>query len=444
MKRLPLEGVRVLDATLVWAGPYATQILADWGAEVIRVESISHIPAVTRVVTNDPYDTSLDGGWWLSYPNRDPGEMPWNRLAYFNVHARNKLSMTVDLTEPEGLRIFKRLIEISDVFIENNVPQTTEKLGLTYEELRRVRGDIIVVRMPGFGLSGPYKNYRMYGNHAENLVGHAYIRGYTDDNLSDELTTFVSDALGGLNGAVAALLALRHRRRARKGQLVEVPQAEAMTCYLPEPILDYLMNRRIHSTLGNRHRSMAPHGCYPCKGQDRWVVISVSSDDEWQALVDALGNPAWSREPKFSTVLSRHKHQDELGRLISEWTCQRDPYEVMHIFQHHGVTAGPVMDDHDAYSDPHVRAREFFNSVTHADCGTNLYPGLMWKQSNHPNRIRIPPCRLGEHNEYVYKGLLGVSKGKYEHLKREGHIGTSYTSVSRPASKERGWTEYES
>lgn len=429
MKKLPLEGIRVLDITLVWAGPFATQVLADWGAEVIRVESIQHIPRSTRIGPADPF-VSSKGDWWTAYPNRDPGDSPWNRWNLFNLHARNKKSVTIDLRTEEGREIFMRLVQVSDVFLENNVPETIEKLGLTYEELRKVKTDIIMVRMPGFGLDGPYKNYRMFGNHAEAAVGHINIRGYADRNLTDDLTTVISDALGGLNAAVAALMALRHRRRTGKGQLVELSQSEGLASYLPHSILDYTMNRRVHKAMGNRHHSMAPHGCYPCRGEDRWVTIAVSSDEEWKQLCQAMDYPALADDPRYSTILSRYRNQDELDQLISQWTKQRDSYEVMELLQRHGVASGPVIDDKDAFSDPHIKAREFFKEITHAECGTHLYPGFMWKSSRHDNEVRIPPCRLGEHNEYVYKELLGYSQEQYERLEREGRIGTGYVAFA--------------
>ncbi len=427
MARLPLEGVRILDITQIWAGPYTTQLLADWGAEVIRVESIQITPIFTRVYSRERIPPE-PGVWWLAHPDWELGERRWNRYALFNVHARNKLSMTLDLTRPEGTDIFNRLLRISDVFLENNTPTTIEKLGLTYEALRQQKEDIIVVRMPGFGLNGPYKNYRMMGNHAEALVGHTWVKGYADADPSMVGSTTVGDGVSGLYAAFATMMALRHRRRTGKGQLVELSQTEAMASFLPQQLLDYTMNGRVWRALGNRDPSMVPHDCYPCKGEDRWVVITIGSDGEWEALVQALGGPSWARDPEFSTVLGRYRNQDQLYQNISQWTRLYDPYEVMKTLQRHGVPAGPVIDDRDAFWDQEYKERAFFQEITHADCGTHLYPGIMWKASGHPNRVRTPPCRLGEHNEYVYKELLGFAHEEYARLEKEGHIGTAYLS----------------
>ena len=425
MPRLPLEGVRVLDITQIWAGPYATQLLADWGAEVIRVESTQIAPIFSRVFTLERVPPT-PGVFWLAHPDWELGQRHWNRFALFNVHARNKLSATMDLTRPDGREVFDRLLRISDVFIENNTPSTIDKLGLSYDAVRKQKQDIIMVRMPGFGLGGPYQSYRAMGNHAEALVGHTWIKGYTDSDPSLLSRTTIGDGVSGLYAALATMMALRFRRRTGKGQLIEQAQVEAMASFLPQQIVDYTMNRRVERALGNRDHSMAPHDCFPCKGENEWVIITIGDDEEWESFVRALGNPSWATDPRFATVIGRYECQDELYALISQWTRAQDPYQVTELLQAHGVTAGPVIHDKDAFSDPQYQARGFFQELTHEDCGTHLYPGIMWKASGHPNRIRRPPCRLGEHNEYVYRELLGYTAEEYSRMETEGHIGTAY------------------
>ncbi|MFQ5872354.1 MAG: CaiB/BaiF CoA transferase family protein [Dehalococcoidia bacterium] len=430
MSGLPLEGVRVLDLTVVWAGPYCCQLLADWGAEVIRVESIQTMAPATRGLVVWPSRQQLD--WSLNagfgYAGRYPKERPWDKGPFFNSHARNKLSMTVDLRTPEGLDIFKRLVRVSDLFIENNVPQTIEKLGVTYEELRNVREDLIVVRMPGFGLNGPYKNYRTWGAHGEGVAGHSWVKGYPDADPSGRAEVYASDSAAGLNAALSALMALRHRNRTGEGQLIEVSLCENFIPYLGEAIMDYTLNGRVQGTPGNRHTSMAPHGCYPCKGEDRWVVIAVGSDEEWRGLYRAMGNPEWAEDKKFSTVLGRWHHQDELDRHISRWTSGLDHYEIMCRLQEEGVAAGPVLDERDAHNDPHFEARGVFQELADPECGTHRHVGCMWKMSEAPNRLRRPPCHLGADNEYVYKELLGLNSEEYARLEEEGHIGVEPAS----------------
>ncbi len=417
-----------MDLTVVWAGPHATQLLADWGAEVVRVESTQVIQPNTRGrLVNVPRDLAgRNSGWSNAYPDGEPGERHWNRFAIFQSHARNKLSMTVDLRRPEGVEIFHRLLQVSDVFIENNVPETIEKLGLTYQELIKERPDLIMLRMPAYGLDGPYKNYRSFGTQLECTAGHTWLRGYADMDPSHLDDVYMGDAAGGVSGAFAVMLALRHRRRTGKGQLIELPQAENFLPYLGETILDYTMNGRIQGPLGNRHRFMAPHGVYRCQGEDRWVTIAVGSDEEWRGLCRAMGDPEWCHESRFATGLGRWKQQELLDGYIASWTGERSGEETMGVLQAHGVAAGAVLDDRDIYQDPHMQAQEYFQELVHEDAGTHSYPGLMWTAKNTPNRLRTPPCRLGEHNEYVYKKLLAVSGEDYTELERAGHIGTGF------------------
>ena len=425
MAHLPLEGIRVLDITQIWAGPYTTQLLADWGAEVIRIESTQIAPISTRVWSLERIDPP-PGLWWLGYPDGELGENRANRWALFNVHARNKQSVTMDLTRPEGRAVLDNLLQISDVLVENNTPTTLAKLEIDYESVRKQRPDIIMVRMPGFGLDGPYTNYRSMGNHGEAVSGHTWLRNYTDTDFSEISTTTVGDGVAGLYAAFAAMSALRVRRRTGKGCLIELAQCESMASFMPRQILGYAVNRRIPTAIGNRHWSLAPHDCFPCKGEDQWVTIAIGTDDEWEAFVRALGSPEWAADRRFATVTGRYNNQDEISDHITRWTLEREPYEIATLLQSHGVAAGPVIYNEDAFSDPQYKARGFFETVTQEDCGTHLHPGIMWKASGHPNEIRMPPCQLGEHNPYIYSDLLGYGEDDYARMETEGHIGTSY------------------
>lgn len=429
MARLPLEGIRIADLTVVWAGPFATQFLADWGAEVIRVESLQHWQQLTRgPIARPPKELMAKEQivpWVGGYVDRDPGERPWNRHPYFNAHARNKLCMTVDLTKPKGKDIFKRLVEVSDIVFENNSPEVTEKWGFTYEELVKIKPDIIVVNMPCLGLSGPYKYYRMRGFELECLCGHTLLRGYPGLDPTTIADVYHCDAASGACAALATVMALRHRRKTGRGQHIEIPQAETLIPQLGQAIMDYTLNRRVQQTMGNRDPS-AIQGCYRCKGEENWVNITISSDEEWQGFCRAMGNPQWTKEERFGDALSRYQNHDELDKLIEEWTRQHDHYAIMFMLQKEGVPAGAVMSSRDCFNDPHLKERGFFEPLTQVDCGTHLYPGLAWKASKTQNRLRLPPVRLGEHNEYVYKQVIGVSDAAYEELEKEGHIGMDY------------------
>ena len=427
MPGLPLEGIRVLDMTVVWAGTYATMFLADLGAEVIRVESIKTLAPMSRGLTAHPSEATLRAlpRLWGALPGNVPGARPWNRCPVFNAHARNKLSMTVDLLRPEGVDVLKSLAKISDVFIENNVTESMDKLGISYGMLTEQNPDIIMLRMPAYGNTGPYRNYRALGVHLEGVIGHSLLRGYADMDPSGNTPVYMADAAAGAQGAFAVMAALHHRRRTGKGQLVELAQAENALPFLGQAFMDFSMNGRNPTTMGNRH-PYAIQGCYPCKGDDRWVCISIFDDGQWKALCASMGDPAWSREKRFVDQTGRYEHHDEIDRHIGTWTSRLENYELMHLLQGVGVAAGPVMDQRDAYDDPHLNEREMFEEVHQEDTGTHRYPGPPFKMSETPVKIRRGPVRLGEDNEYVYKSLLGLSDNEYDRLEREGHIGMDY------------------
>ena len=427
MTKLPLEGVRILDITVVWAGPYCTALLADLGAEVIRVESLNFFVPITRGVTARPTEDYLKGLGPSAggLPGRVPGARPWNRSSVFNGHARNKRSMTVDILKPEGMEVFKRLVGVSDVFVENNPTETMDKLGISYEMLKKQKSDIVMLRMPAYGNTGAYKNYRAHGTHIEGVTGHSLLRGYPDMDPSANSPVLMSDAAAGAQGAFAVLAALHYRRRTGQGQLIELSQAENAMSLLGESLLDYSMNGRIAATIGTRH-PYAIQGCYPCLGDDRWVSITIYGDDDWEAFCQALGAPVWCRDERFNTAAGRHRHHDELDRHISLWTSQHGHFQVMHLLQEAGVAAGPVMDQKDAYNDPHLDQRGFFQEAYQEDTGTHRYPGAPFKLSDMDIGIRRGPVRLGEDNEYVYKTLLNYSDEEYSQLEADGHIGMDY------------------
>ena len=428
MPRLPLEGVRVVQFANAWAGPGAAMVLGDFGAEVIRVETVNFWPSWARGMRARPSkemissQTPYSGG----YPNREPGEHPWNVSPIFVGQARNKLSMTVrDLREPRSREIFLKLIKVSDVFIENNQPETLDKLGIGYEVLKEVKPDLIVVRISAFGLTGPWSSYRTHGQQLDAISGHLSLRGYADMGPNGASDLPLTDYTGAAFGALAAMLALYYRHKTGKGQLIDLGQAETLPLCLGEAMMDYLLNQRVRTRIGNRDiHGAAPCGCYRCQGEDNWVNITVTSEKEWQGFKKALGNPTWVEEEQFSNPYNRRENQDALDKLVEAWTVQHDKYDVMHLLQKKGVPAGPVMNSADSYSDPHLKARGFFEKVTHEDAGTHLYPGMAWKLSKTPLSIRRPPMRLGEHNEYVYKHILGVSDEEYAELVEQGEIGT--------------------
>lgn len=428
MSKLPLEGIRVIDMTVIWVGPYATQLLGDWGAEIIRVESLNNSMARSAggpVRPNPEVVRTASAGF--GYPDREVGDRPWNRSAFINAHTRNKLSMTVDLTRPDGKEAFHRLVEKSDMLIENNVPETMEKLGVTWEELSKINPRLIMVKMPAFGLDGPWKNYRTFGSHMEAIAGHLLLRSYPGGDPGEISDVFPADA-GGAGAGYAALVGLFHRKKTGEGQLIEFATAENFVPYIGEYVMDYTMNERVHQNLGNTDRTMVPHNVYPCEGEDRWIAIACRSDAEWDALRGVMGNPEWSNDEKFSDALSRYKNRDEIDEHIAAWSRDKIDRTIMEQLQAVGVPAGFVANEKDSYDDPHLNDRGFFEPVDHPEVGNYLHPGIQWKMTNTPNNIRSHPPMLGQHNEYVYKEILGYSDAEYKHFEDSGHAGMDYDS----------------
>jgi len=429
MSKLPLDGIRIVELTQIYAGPYASTLLADWGAELIRLETIQGIVGTTRgIYLKVPKElieqTKLSGtAGGAIFPNWDPGQRPWNRSVSMTSTGRNKLRMTLDLLRPEGLDILGKLFAKTDVFIENNVPETIEKLQISYEWLKEINPEIIMIRMPAFGLNGPYKNYRCLGLHVDGVSGHSYNKGYVDEEPSRRGETVAADAAAGASAAFAAFTALWNRRKTGKGQLIELPLAENFIPFMSESIIDFNMNKRIRSTIGNRDRRIAPHGVYPCKGDDKWMTIAVGNDNQWKALCEIIGNKALINDPRFKDVRSRLKNQDELDNIVSSWTVKQDHLKVFHKLQKVGIPSGPVLDELEALEDPHLVNRGYYETLENSELPKLQYPGPLWRMSKTPNHHKSAPPLLGEHNEYIYKEVLGMSNAEYKRLEDAGHIG---------------------
>lgn len=413
MMKKALEGIRVLDMGMFMAGPVTGLLLADMGAQVIKVESARR-PDPLRVV-----------GRGL-FPEGNPGERPWNRSGMINERNRNKYGITLDLTTPQGQDLFKRLVRISDIVSENFAFGVMAKFGLDYPELAKVNPQIIMISISSQGLTGPEKHYRSFGNTLEHLSGLAYITGYTDE-LPKFSSNAYPDTLAGVLSPGLLLAALRYRRRTGHGLHLDLSQREQATAVMGDVLMDYFLNGRIPTTMGNRHPSNAPQGCYPCRGEDRWVTITVTSDEEWQRLCRVMGRPELAWEARFADVLSRGKNQDELDNLIKEWTLPRDHYEVMHLLQKEGIASGAVLDVAEVYRDPHLEARGFFEEATHPEAGTHRLKGRPLKLSKTPGSTRMPAPCLGQHNRFVFGEILGLSNVEIEELEGKGILSDTPT-----------------
>lgn len=427
---LPLHGVRVLDLTVVWAGPYCTMFLADLGADVVKIDNPWVFPTNTRGAFVRPNREQMERVAWLNaYPDDEPGERPWNRVALFNAHSRGKRSVTVDLRADEGREAFLRLIEQSDILVENNSVGVIDKLGIGWDVLHARNPRLILLRMPAVGLEGPQADYLGFGTHFEAWCGLTAIRGYATDDPADHAATtrpvYHMDPASGAAGAFAAMLALRRRERSGVGELVELAQVENMVNHIGEYLVDAARTGRTHGPLGNRHPTRAPQGCYPCLGEDRWAVLSVGHDEEWAGLVRAMGAPDWAADERFASPAGRRAHHDELDTAIGAWTAEIDRFAVFERCQAEGVPAAPVLDEADCFHDQHLRTRGFFRPNGSVEAGTHDYPGHLWHWDG-PDLAWGAISRMGVDNRDIWQGVVGMSDAEYDAFDAAGNIALGY------------------
>jgi len=404
-----LKDIRVLDLGTYFAGPNCAWHLATMGAEVIKIESCRH-PDPLRIAAREVY------------PGGEPGERPWNRSGMINERNRNKYGITLDLTASRGKEIFLRLIKISDVVVENFQAGVMKRLGMDYPVLAEANPKIILLSLSSQGLTGPEKDYRSFGPTLEQTSGLLSITGYPGEPPYISSLAF-PDLVAGTLGPGLILAALRHVRRAGKGVHIDLSQRESATNVIGEVIMDYVMNQRLWEPMGNRHPFMTPHGCYRCKGEDSWVTIAVSSDEEWRQLCGIMARTELAEDSRFLNALARHKHQEKLDKIIEEWTRGQDHYDIQAKLQEVGIAAGAVLDTRELFDDPHLGERQFFEKVTHPEAGTSLHPGTPIRLSKMPEGTHMPAPCLGEHNTYIYNKLLGLSDAEIAELEGEGLIG---------------------
>lgn len=402
MKRNALEGVRVLDFTQVWAGPYCTMLMALYGAEVIKVESEKR-PDHSRL-----FSVTLA----LKYEGRDESPL-------YNTLNLNKLDITLNLTHPKAADLARQIAKISDVVVENFRPGVMARLGLDYESLSGVNPRLIYLSSSSRGGTGPEWDYAGYAPIFAALGGLSHITGYPDGIPSP--ISGRTDLLVGTTALLAILSALIYRTETGKGQYIDLSSSEAITALIGDVFMDYSMNGRDQMRHGNRDAAMAPHNCYRCQGEDKWISIAVSSDREWQALCDAMGKPGWTTDRRFSDAYARKENEVELDRLIGEWTAKLTSSQAIEILQNAGVAATLSMSSEDLFLDEHLRERGAFVDIDHPNMGRQTLIGAPWKLVADQNaRIRRAPL-FGEHNSYVFGELLGLTPQQIEGLVRGSH-----------------------
>ena len=400
MAQLPLAGIRVADFTWVWAGPFCTLQLAHLGAEVIRIETTTR-PCVTRML-----------------PPWAEGEFGINRSGYFNQYNQGKLSLGLDLKQPQAVEIAKQLVAKSDIVCENFAAGVMDRLGLGYEILRQVKPDIIMIALSGYGATGPEREFVSYGPAQVPLSGMSSLTGYAGWPPMHVGISY-GDPTGGLHGAVAVLAALLYRARTGKGQFIDLSQQETSIAVLPEGVMEQTMNGAQPPRHGNRDHAMAPHGVFRCAGEQRWVAVAVRDDEEWGRFAHAIDRPELAGAAEFRTLAARKAHEDELEAVVTEWTSVRSPEDVTERLQSAGIPSFPSFNSKDIAEDPHLNAAGFFVQLEHPEVGVRQHIGIPWRMSGTPCVVQRVAPRLGEHTDYVMSDILGYSAADIDRLKAE-------------------------
>ena len=395
-----LTGLRVTDFTWGIVGTVATKQLALMGAEVIKIES----------------------GKRLDFCRTMPAPMTQenlgvNRAPQFNDSNHNKLSVLIDLSHPKGKDLAKKLISISDVVTENFTPGVMQRLGLDYQAVSECKPDIVMASMSASGSAGPESTYMGYAPLFAAIAGLSDLTGYSDGPPSEVRAS--GDQINAFHAVVAILAALIHRQRTGKGQYIDYSSVEGLVCCIGESIMHYTMNGEVPTRNGNRDDIMAPHGCYLCKGNDAWISIAISTEEEWQALCNAMRNPTWTTDKKFIGVKNRWDNQEELDTLVNKWTKDYTPHEAMQLLKGTGVAAFPSYSAKDVFEDRHLEERKAFKVVDHPEDGARFIIAPPWKLTVTPPDITRHSPLLGQDNEYVFREILKLPREEIDKLIEE-------------------------
>ncbi len=398
----PLDGVRVLDFTWAWAGPFSTLQLAHLGAEVIRLETAKR-PCVTRAIP--------------PFADNQPGP---NRAGYFNQYNQGKRSVTLDIRSPAGGEIVKRLVKRSDVVVENFAGGVIGRMGFGYEALRAIKPDILMLSISGYGQTGPYSGYIGYGPPAGALSGFFSTSGYPGLPPS-EIGISYADPNAGVWAANLILAALLHREATGEGQYIDLSQWEAALVMMGEGLIEHAMTGRTPERIGDHDPQMAPHNTYKALGdQEKWVGISVGSEEEWRALCEVMGQKGLADDPRFRTVALRKENEAALDEIITSWTSTRDRWETTRALQRAGVAAYPPLSNKDLAENEHLRERGFLVALEHAEVGKRIHAGVPWKMSGTPTTVRRPAPLRGADTDSVLRDLLGYSQAEIDRLRADG------------------------
>ena len=404
MTKKLFEGIKILEFAWVAVGPMMANYFANHGATVVRIENPAR-PDPLRAMSPFPKD-----------------KQTLDTSMFFGRYNPNKYDVTLDLTKPKGMELAWRFIKWADIMTEAFRPGTMKKYGLDYESVRKVRPDIIYFSTSMMGQWGPYSLYAGYGTQLAVLSGMGEITGWPNSMPAPPYGAYI-DFINQRFNSSCVIAALEYRRRTGKGQYVEQSQMETGIQFLSPLFLDYTVNNRIATRNGNRHPLAVPHAVFPCRGDEKWVAIAVFSGEEWEAFCKIINEPSLTKDPKFATFLGRKENEDELEKLIGDWTSRHSVQEVEAMLQAAGVSAQMVEKISDLYEDPQLKHRGYWTKLNHPEIGPVSYePQACYILSKTPREIVRPSPCLGEHNEYVYKELLGLTDDELSDYIAEGAI----------------------
>ncbi len=397
---MPLENVKVLSFGTGGVVPDAGKIFGELGANVIKIESKDNLDFM-RTIGPDI-----------------------NNIAGFNEANRSKRSFGVNLKAEKGKQLVSKLIKWTDILLENFRGGVMKSLGFDYENAHQLNPKIIYVSSQGFGGGGPYSDFQAYGPMLSSASGMLSMWAQPDDPYPVGSNSPLPDHMASKHVVIAALAALDYRRRTGKGQYIDMAQTEVAVSLIGEHFLDYTYNGRIGKPMGNRSAYAAPHGCYPCKGTDEWCAITVFTDEEWQSFCDVLGNPVWTKGPKFANLQNRLKNVAELDEHIKEWTSKLEARVVMDTMQAAGVAAGLVQRAPDTLADPQLKWFDSIVELDHPVAGARLYPGIPFKMSGASPMTSTPPPLLGQHTEEICRDVLKMPDEEIQRLVKEDILHT--------------------
>ena len=419
--RLPLTGVRVIDWSVYWAGPYLSLMLHDLGADVIKIESPS---------SWDPMRTIIDVNRGVRGTARPmtPQERA-NINQHFNEWNRGKRSLAIELREPRGRQILLDLVAQSNIFVENHRPHVKQKLGIAYDDLRAVRPDLVYVSLSGYGQTLPDRDAMALGSPVEVASGLFSLNGYLGEPTPAKTGFSYGDPVGALTALSATLLAVREARTTGEGKCLDIALRDALAFGIGAAFTDWSMNQRERPRRGNRHAVYAPQGVYRALGEDEWIAISVRDDRDWRALGGILGDPPWHADAELATADGRRRRHDDIDAHIEAWTSVRCARDVEIALQEAGVPAGAVLNYRQLRRDPQLNARGILQELTHPKFGLEVRTSSLWERGNFPQPIDRPAPVFGQHNDEVLRELLDMPPDAIDTLRRDGVIGDEILAV---------------